>query len=769
MLPFLPTLKGLGTKVKNVVKDYFKPDEDGIRIRDFISNLPKAQLETAQDMGQSAFRGFAAGATGLQDLGNNFLAAIDPKRNIDDIKKEFGFGDFTPTGKFQQDLFGTSEKITPSSFGKETRGNLGGSKLDRIDPMLGFVAGFADAIPGASQADEAVETSLKGIRLSKNVYTKLVQRYGPTIAKQIDELGDVDKAMSALIKGGEGKVASMLNVDTMKVAQQKILDSFEEITKAQKETEAMRSFESARRLSQAEDIMKSGKGEQAAIDAKRALKGEMPRADLPQTARNRLKDNEVNSLFENIRTTDNLRGYERFAAFDGLGKVLGDPFFEGKIPTKGEIRALEKAFGEPFARAINNMSTTGWERFKTGAVDLANVPRALMASMDLSAPFRQGLVLSIDQPKIAARAFGQMFKYFGDEKYFNAAMDSIHNSPMQQLRSASGLDITDVSGGLTELSSKEEGFMSNLAEKIPVIGRLVKGSERSFAGFLNKLRADVFDDVAKEYMAGGITPKNAPEEFKGLATFINTATGRGELTGNFRKAAPLLNSFFFSPRFMASRLQMLNPAWYMKLPPQARKAAARSMLKLAGTGIAIAAVAKLGGAKVETDPRSSDFGKIRFGNTRYDLYGGFQQWMVFATRLITGESKAAGTGKIRDIKGDKFPYDNRLDVVNRFIQGKLAPIPAMVADILRGQTLIGEDVSTQGQLFSKLVPIYIQDIIEAAKDEGAIGVAKVIPSIFGIGVQSFDTKSEKTKGGLPKLPSLPTLPSLPSLPSLPKL
>lgn len=742
-----------------MVKDYFEPSEDGIRVRDFISNLPKAQIDTLKTAGQASFRGFAGVAAGAQDIGSQFLAGIDPHRNVKDIEAEMGFGDFTPTGKFQQDLFGTDKKITAGSFGAEMRGGLGGTQERRIDPFLGFAAGIADVVPGGNKADDAVKLSMKGINSSIDVYTRLVQKYGPTLAKKIDKLGDSEKILATLIHGGEEAAANFLNVDTVKVAQQKVLDAFDTFTQLRKETDVMRSFESSRRLSRAQGALDAGTGEQAFISAKRELGGEMPRANMPEAPRNKLSDDEVKSLFEQIRTTDNLRGYERFSAFDALGKVLGDPFFAGHIPTKGELKALEKAFGEPFARAVQNMTTTFGERAFETLVDIANVPRALMSSMDLSAPLRQGLVLAVDKPKIAARAFGQMFRYFADEKYFNAAMDSIHNSKMSPLREASGLDLTDVSGGFVSLTAKEEGFVSNLAAKIPGIGRLVKGSERAFAGFLNKLRADVFDDVAQEYMRGGMTTKNAPEEFAGLAQFINTATGRGKLSGNFKKAAPLLNAVFFSPRFMVSRLQMLNPAWYMKLPPMARKRAAKSMLKLAGTGATILSLASLAGADVETDMRSSDFAKMRFGNTRYDIFGGFQQWMVFATRLITGESKAAASGEIRKLDGKKFPFNNsRLDAFFRFFEGKFAPIPALTADLMRGQTLIGEDVTVLGEMYSKLVPIYMQDLYEAARDEGFVKAAQIgVPALFGVGVQSFENKPKKDQGFLPTLPKLPSL------------
>ena len=69
--------------------------------------------------------------------------------------------------------------------------------------------------------------------------------------------------------------------------------------------------------------------------------------------------------------------------------------------------------------------------------------------------------------------------------------------------------------------------MSSFAEKIPVVGRIVKAGSMAFTGFLNKLRADVFDDLINKAQSLGI--KVEGRLAKDLARFISSATGRGTL------------------------------------------------------------------------------------------------------------------------------------------------------------------------------------------------------------------------------------------------
>src|SRR3990167_5968912 len=745
-LPFLSQLKNLPSKLAEKTKHFITSDESTFSQFFGIGEKSSTLLDTSKEVGKTILRapGRAAGSVVLSALGQKKL---------------------TPTTGPEKFLYGEEPIKSLGVRSKEAEKSLeefglSKGKSQAFAPLIIFGATALDLYPGTAGKGKAGVAALK--ELSEDVVDPLVRKYGKTVAGQIVEFGGKDLASRALVNGNEDEIVKVLGTDNVKLLTKKVIDFLEDVVPIRKETEALQSFERSKRAGAVGGILAKGEGKQAFISAKSSLKGELPKAEISQFMPTQ---KEVDTLFDVVRKTD-LQPYQKITAGDGLGKLLGDSFFEGKVPTNNEIKLLRDIFGTDFAKAVSNLKprSTG---ISEAIAEVANVPRALMASMDMSAPFRQGLLLGVERPKEATKAFGQMFRYFKDEKYFNAAMTEIETSPMAFLREGAKLDLTDVTGHALTLSSKEEGFMTNMATKIPGIGKLVKASERAFAGFLNKLRADSFDNIAKEYIAGGETWQSNPKLFTGLADFINTATGRAKLPGQFADAAPLLNSVFFSPRLIASRVQMFNPQYYFSLPSPVRKLAVKSFLKMVGTGKAILSLASLyPGSEVETDPRSSDFGKIKIGNARWDVWGGFQQWFVLGARLATGQSKAAASGTIREIDPTKFPFDSRLDTVLRFGIQKLAPIPALVADLLRGQTAVGEELGIGQQAISKLVPLYIQDIYEAVKEEENIGlgIGIGVPAFFGIGSQIFDSTDEsKGKLGLPKLPQLPKLPKLPKI------
>jgi len=371
-----------------------------------------------------------------------------------------------------------------------------------------------------------------------------------------------------------------------------------------------------------------------------------------------------------------------------------------------------------------------------------------MSSFDFSAPLRQGLVQTISHPTIAGPALVEMFKQAVSQKRFDRWFHDLRESPFFDLISKSGLYVADPHD--IRLSTKEEYFMNNYAEKIPLIGKLVKGSERAYVTYLNKMRVDLFKQGAEVLAVQGKTFDNSPEVYKALAKFINNSTGRGDL-GKLEDYAPILNTIFFSPRLIASRLNLLNPAYYAKLPKEVRVRALADMGKFIGFGLSVLGLLKYGFpcedkndkncVEVQSDPRSSDFGKIQSGNTRYDIWGGFQQYVTFLTKYLLGQKLTQGSDTVKNLDGKGRGVTTRAGLVGNFVRGKLAPIPGLAVDWNLGMTQDYQKFSWKKEAENKLLPLLYSDLKESVSQDGVKSLFTVgVPGAFGIGVQTYDDK-----------------------------
>jgi hypothetical protein len=220
------------------------------------------------------------------------------------------------------------------------------------------------------------------------------------------------------------------------------------------------------------------------------------------------------------------------------------------------------------------------------------------------------------------------------------------------------------------------------------------------------------------------------------------ATGRGYLGAKLEPVAVTLNQVFFSPRLLASRLQALNPAYYFKLEPFARKQALRNMFATLGAGATVVGLAKLSGAEVGVDPRSADFGKIKVGNTRIDIWGGFAQYAKLAGQLVSGKLVSSTSGKVSTL-GEGFKPLTRLDILQRFAESKQAPIFSFAMGLLRGQNQIGESFKAGPEVVKRFVPMVIQDAIELYNEDPGL-VPLDLLGVFGVGLQTYGPRKKDT-------------------------
>lgn len=508
-------------------------------------------------------------------------------------------------------------------------------------------------------------------------------------------------------------------------AQERVLRSTGKAREARAQQKKLYSTERSIRAAKVEQAHQIG-GLAGYHAARAQLKGELPKVQFDHLTD--LTDHETDKIFSIIQQHPDLRPYEKVTLQGAILKAR-----EGRVPATHEIKLIERAFGPEAAAQAKTLTLP--QKAGRIAAEVINVPRSLLASFDVSAPFRQGLVAGSSHPAIFAKSFGPMFRALVSEKKYGSIMQEIADRPSFATMQDSGVKFTN----LGVLSDREEQFMSNLAERIPVAGRGVRASGRAYTGFLNRMRADMFDHLVGVARAEGI---ETPKLRRDVARFVNVATGRGEL-GPLEPAAVALNTVLFSPRLFASRINVLNPVWYASLDPFARKQALKSMVRLIGAGMAVLGLAKLAGAKVNDDPRSADFGKIHVGNTRIDLWAGHQQIVRLVSQVSSGKIVSSTTGRTYRLTGGQSL--SRQDITQRFFEGKLAPTPALVNDWFKGTDFAGKPFSWKQETVQRVIPLLAQDAHDLYNDTGSIpkAVGAYGLGAFGVGIQTYGPKKTK--------------------------
>ena len=501
----------------------------------------------------------------------------------------------------------------------------------------------------------------------------------------------------------------------------RVRDALKAARPIRREQERLFRQERGKRLARVLAVREKTTGERGFFRELGQLKGELPKAQF-ESLRSRISQQDIDGLFNDINASS-LNPWDQISAKTGLSKLFGQA--GGGVPQKGELDLLREVFGPGLVEDLMKKRPLLQKAADLG-LDIANLPKALMASVDLSAPLRQGVFL-VGRPKQWIPAFGSMFRQFLSKKAFQESNARIQARPNFSLMREAKLAITDLGQSVTD---REESFMSRLAGKIPGVA----SSARAYTGFLNRLRADVFDDIISKAKRAGVSVDD-PRFLSSLGNFINTATGRGPL-GVFERSAVILNTAIFSPRLLSSRLSLLNPMFYVGLEPTVRKEALGSLLSFVSLGASVLGLAKLAGVEVSADPRNADFGKIKIGNTRYDIFGGFQQPIVGITRMITGEMVSSTTGREFTL-GEGFKPTTRLDILMRFLQSKQAPILSFVTTLLRGQTGAGQPVRVPVEVAERFVPMFISDVFEVMQEQGNGRWWMALPGLFGVGVQTY--------------------------------
>lgn len=465
---------------------------------------------------------------------------------------------------------------------------------------------------------------------------------------------------------------------------------------------------------------------------------------------------------------------------------------------KAEKLAVKEAYDKEIYKAeIQNR--TARQKTISAIADAWGMTRILQATFDASFMLVQGLTMTmrnaVRNPKALGEAFKNTVKFFASESKTEQWLRNIKQQEWYSELKQSKLSLTEPHGKIT---AREELLYSDWANMIwNVIGsplKLKKGDayekwkkaspfkafERASLGYLDTLRVARWLEGKQMLEKKGIRYSDNPEAYKQMADVINTLTGRASL-GRAEQISQPLTQIFFSPRNWASALKTATPYVFYHFgkmrsgekgwkPTVAQKMAIADLSTQVAltTSMLMLVKAYLDGDDgpsigVETDPRSSDFGKVKIGDKRIDPWGGKIQQIVFTSRMLSEATHDAfpslSGGGMKTTKGGDIvplgtPYKAKTmgGTAIQMVTNKLAPSASLLWEYMSTQEKDGKKVDDYGNEFimsdevkQRLYPMYAGTVADLAKDgidslEGFL----LFYSFFGGGVQDYGKDKKST-------------------------
>lgn len=526
------------------------------------------------------------------------------------------------------------------------------------------------------------------------------------------------------------------------------------------------------------------------------LKGPLPKVEMDTL---NLSEAKMTALNKAIFTSP-MRFYDQANAWEGMNRILGGDAEGRTVPTPYQVKQLYRVFGEEWMKQL--MELHGGLGFVGNSkmwrlVNPLTVSKTFMSGPDLSGALRQGLGLTglgtFDKTQMGLYrdALVNMARSAGSHEFYKKFVEDLEQDEMYPFLKEAGVDFTEVADG-PDISSHEEQYQSNIPSKIPVVGGAYRASNRGYVAMLNKLRLDTGKYLVMQADKLGLKPLQNEIFMKQLGQFINAATGRGSL-GLLEKHGALLANLLYSPRLIASRFnipyyalrmdKVVHPAMvkmgfvdaskYVQMDPFIRKQYVKTLANMAMTWATLTAMARLAvpGSTVETDPRSSDYGKWKYGNTRVDFGGGALQYIVPMAKTLSMMSKSSTTGKLENLNtggyGKPTLFGTWLgnDRGPGFAENKLNPALTFITEALRGKTSNDQPFSkslfasmrggysdlpglqgfthdiTNDPLLQRFLPMLAGDLQDMWEEGSVPGAAVGIPAgIFGAGLQTYTRK-----------------------------
>jgi hypothetical protein len=136
---------------------------------------------------------------------------------------------------------------------------------------------------------------------------------------------------------------------------------------------------------------------------------------------------------------------------------------------------------------------------------------------------------------------------------------------------------------------------------------------------------------------------------------------------------------------------------------------------------------------------------MQVGNTRVDIWGGFQPLVRTMARAFMGQRKSTGTGRTVDLSLVEV-----LEEFWLFFRAKMAPVVGFTTDVIAGGNFTGDEINFEGnnmrrEMFARFAPLILQDLAEAWEHDGLTGIALAAPSFFGTSVIAYQGIEEVSR------------------------
>lgn len=373
--------------------------------------------------------------------------------------------------------------------------------------------------------------------------------------------------------------------------------------------------------------------------------------------------------------------------------TVDQPAFRGKIFPAETAQKLQKHYADYSQNWVGKLS---------------NISRSFQLTLDMSAPFNQGLVLMYRNPKAWGKGVAESWKGLLNPETMGKYLGEPENA-------AAARELAQLGVGLRRMQDFVAG---KTPDNIPGI----KQTGRAFGVFMDVAKIEHWKSIREVY------PR---EQWAELAEALDNSllSGRMESTGITPRNAHY------------ERIALLAPSYYrggggLVATALQRGVGGKEARKAVGAfsvGVTATAVAGMLAAGLEWDeiadrlnPSKGKFMRVPVTIGDRKLEAGFGNILLSFARLLGETVEAANSDKSIQSGAENNPW-------LRFARSKSGPIPSFGADVALGRDMMGKDVSATRAAVNRFTPITVQQ----GSGEGTVSGKSVDAALSFLGLQAY--------------------------------